>query len=127
MKWTFLVVFLLCAALAFPQGSSTATLGGSITDPTGAAVPGADVTLINTATGAALKTTSSERGEFAFPQIAGGQYRVTITKTGFRSATVDNITMEAGVPATVPVKLEIGQATETVVVTAGAEVVQSTS
>src|SRR5215469_13028641 len=113
MKWTFLVVFLLCAALAFSQGS-TATLGGSITDPTGAAVPGADVTLTNTATGAALKTTSNERGDYAFAQIPGGQYRVTITKTGFRSATVDSITMEPGVPATVPVKLEIGQATETV-------------
>jgi hypothetical protein len=126
MKLKFAVLFLLCTVLAFSQGS-TATLGGSISDPTGAAVPGAEVTLTNTATGAALKTTSNERGDYAFPQIPGGQYRVTVSKTGFRTASVDNITMEPGVPATVPVKLEIGQATETVVVTAGAEVVQSTS
>jgi len=116
----------LCAALAFSQGS-TASLNGTVIDPSGAAVPGADIQLTDTATSAVLKTTSNEKGEYTFSSVPGGTYRVTVGKVGFRTATVDGILMEAGVPATVPVKLEIGQTSETVVVSAGAEIVQTTS
>ena len=102
-------------------------MGGSVTDPTGSIVPAADIQLTNIATGQVLTTTTNERGEFAFPSIPGGTYRVTVTKQGFRAASVENVTMEPGVPATVSVKLEIGQATETITVAAGAEVVQATT
>jgi len=126
LKWTLPVALVVCATLAFSQGS-TATLGGTITDPTGAAVPAAEVVLTNIATNQVVKTVSNDRGEYAFPQIPGGRYRVSASKPGFKTATVSNVAMEPGVPATVPLKLEIGQATETVVVSAGAEVVQATS
>src|SRR6185437_3342969 len=126
MKLKLLAALLLCVTLAFSQGS-TATLNGTVTDPTGAAVPAADVQLTNTATNATIKTTTNDQGQYAFPSIGGGNYRVSVAKTGFKSATIDNIVMEAGVPASVPVRLEVGQATETVVVSAGAEIVQSTT
>src|SRR5581483_8132334 len=115
MKWKLLAALLVCASLAFSQGS-TATLGGTVTDPTGAAVPAAEVQLTNASTTQTVKSTTNERGEYAFPAIAGGRYRVTVTAPGFKVATIDNIAMEPGVPANVPVKLEIGQATESVVV-----------
>lgn len=126
MKWKLFAALLLCATLAFSQGS-TATLGGTVTDPTGAAVPAADVVLTNNATQNTVKTVTNDRGEFSFPSIPGGNYRVTVNKAGFKSASINNVVMEPGVPATVPVKLEIGQATETVVVSAGAEMVQSST
>ena len=53
----------LCATLAFSQGSSTASLNGTVTDPSGASVPGADVQLIDTATNAVLKTSTNEKGD----------------------------------------------------------------
>jgi hypothetical protein len=126
---TLLVALMLClcATLAFSQGSSTASLNGTVTDPSGASVPGADVQLIDAATNAVFKTLTNEKGEYTFSGVPGGIYRVHVAKVGFSATTVEAIRMEAGVPATVPVKLEIGQATETVVVSAGAEVVQGTS
>jgi len=126
MKLEILSALLVCASLAFSQGS-TATLGGTVTDPTGASVPSAEVKLTNIATALTVKAATNDRGEYVFPAIPGGRYRVTVTAPGFKAATIDAIAMEPGVPANVPVKLEIGQATESVVVSAGAEIVQSTS
>ena len=125
---TLLVAAALClfAALAFSQGN-TALLNGSVVDPTGAAVPAAEVAVGNAATGQTIKTNTNERGEWAVPSMPAGTYRVTVTKPGFKVANVTGVVMSAGVPATVPVKLEVGQATETVTVSTGAEIVQTQS
>ena len=122
-----LLVLLACfASLAFSQGT-TALLSGSVVDPTGAAVPGASVSVTNLATDQAFKATTNERGEWALPSMAAAKYKIVITKPGFKAGLAPDVEMSAGVPATVNVKLEIGAATETVEVTAGAEIVQATS
>src|ERR1700722_17881828 len=128
MKGMFSIVALLCvcAMLAFSQGN-TAVMSGTVTDQTGAAVPGAEIQVTNTNTAFTSRTTTNERGEWAVPSLPAGSYKVVVTKTGFRVANANNVVMEAGVPASVPVKLEVGQATETVEVSAGAEIVQATS
>jgi len=126
LKWTLPAAFVLCATLAFTQGN-TGVITGVVTDPTGAAVPAAEVTALSEDTGAVLKTTSSDRGEYSIPSVLAGHYRVTVTKAGFKTGTKTGIEVNAGVTAGVNVKLEVGQATETVVVTAGAEIVQSTT
>src|SRR5580692_11048131 len=120
------ILLVLCAALAFGQ-SATSLMNGTVSDPTGAAIPGAEIQAVQTDTNLVLKTTTNEQGEFALPSVPAGPYKLTVTKTGFKTATVSNIQVESGVPATVPVKLEVGQSTETVTVTAGAEMVQTTS
>ena len=102
-------------------------MSGVVTDPTGAAVPAAEVQVTNTNTDFSARTNTNERGEWSVPSLPAGKYKVTVQKQGFRMATVSEVVMEAGVPATVPVKLEVGQATETVEVSAGAEIVQATS
>ncbi|HEY1343078.1 MAG TPA: TonB-dependent receptor, partial [Bryobacteraceae bacterium] len=116
----------VCAGMVFAQGN-TARMDGNVTDPQGAAVPLAEVQVANTATGQSFKTITDERGQWAVPGLGAGSYRVAATKPGFKVATVENVAMNAGVPATVNIKLEIGQASETVEVVAGADIVQSTS
>ncbi len=121
-----LAALCLFSALAFSQGN-TALLSGTVIDPVGAAVPAAEIMVINTATGQTVKTTSNERGEYALPSMPSGSYRVRIAKAGFKSEIKEGVVIEAGVDAAVNIKLEIGQATETVVVQGGAEILQTTS
>jgi hypothetical protein len=118
---------LLCLAgtLAFPQAAGR--IDGTVTDPTGAAVPGAEIAVNNVATAQIFKATTNEQGVWALPSMAAGEYKVVVSKPGFKSGIVPSVTVNAGVPALVNVKLEIGAATETVEVVGGAEIVQATS
>ena len=102
-------------------------MNGSVTDPTGAAVPGAEVIAKQTDTSLLLKVSTNTEGQFAIPSVPAGPYVITVSKAGFKTATVSNIQVQSGVPATVPVKLEVGQTSESVTVTAGAEIVQATT
>jgi Carboxypeptidase regulatory-like domain len=117
----------LMALTGYSQVTTTARLSGTVTDPQGAAVPGAKVDVTQTATGQILHATADDKGEWALPSLPTGVYKVTVTQPGFKSITNDNVTLDAGVPATVNVKLEVGAATESVEVTAGAEIVQTSS
>src|SRR5438034_438477 len=107
----FLGALILCACAAFAQ-NNTARIDGIVTDPTGAAVPAADVTIINVGTGQQVKTTTNEKGEYAVPSMLAASYKVTVTKAGFKMANVDGVVVNAGVPATVNVKLDLGQTNE---------------
>src|ERR1035437_4023660 len=115
------LVLCICATLTFAQGN-LGRIDGSVTDATGAAVPGTDILLKAVATGQTFKTTTNERGEGTIPQLEAGAYQLTVTKAGFKAATLTNIVLSAGVPASIPVKLEVGLATESVTVEAGAEI-----
>ncbi len=119
-------MFLLCATGIFAQGT-TALLSGTVLDPAGAAIPGASVTVTNAETAQVVKTETNEKGEYALPSMPPGAYRVTVTKPGFKVEIKEGVVIESGVPANVNVKMEIGQAAETVVVQGGAEVVQATN
>ena len=125
MKRVF-AALLFAASLAFAQVDVT-SVAGLVTDPTGAAVPGAAVQVVNASTGATINVTTNDRGEYAVPTIPGGAYRISVSKTGFKTETVENVALIVGVPGTVNLKLEVGQASETIQVTAGAEVVQAQS
>src|SRR5215467_2284952 len=116
----------LATSLVFPQGN-TSRLDGTVVDPTGAAIPGAEVTVTNLATDQGFKATTNERGEWALPSMAAALYKVVVTKNGFKSGIAPSVEVNAGVPATVNIKLEIGSASESVEVVGGAEIVQATS
>jgi Carboxypeptidase regulatory-like domain len=122
---TSLVALCLFATLLFSQGISR--IDGVVTDPSGAAVPGAEVTATAIATSQVLKTTSDEKGQWSLLQLDAGLYRVAVSKPGFKVATANNVQVTAGEPTNVPTKLEVGQATETVTVQSGAEIVQAAS
>ncbi|MCU1238557.1 MAG: hypothetical protein JWP63_6524, partial [Candidatus Solibacter sp.] len=120
-----LAALTLCAALLFSQASSR--MDGVVTDPSGAAVPGAEVTVTNLATDQILKTTTTENGEWVLPSMPAAKYRITVSKPGFKAGLAASVEVNAGVPATVNMKLEVGAATETVEVVGGAEIVQTSS
>jgi Carboxypeptidase regulatory-like domain/TonB dependent receptor len=122
----FIGVLFAVAALVYAQGT-TALLSGTVQDPTGAAVPGAAIAVTNAETNQVVKTESNEKGEWVLPSMPPGNYRVSITKAGFKAELKTGVVIESGVPATVNVKLEVGQAAETVVVQGGAEIVQTTN
>lgn len=123
---TLLPVFLLLSSFAFGQGT-TSLVSGTVQDPSSAAVPGAVVTMTSVETGQVITTVTNEKGEYAMPSVPPGTYRIGFTKAGFKSELKEGVVVEAGVPITANVKLEVGQATETVVVQGGAELVQTTS
>src|SRR5579862_7937963 len=87
------LLVLLCATFAFGQSGH---LDGTVTDPTGAAVPGADVTVTAVATHSVAKTTTSEKGEWTVAQLDAGAYDITISKPGFKMATINGVTLAAG-------------------------------
>lgn len=119
-----LAALLFTAAMAFAQVDVT-SVSGQVTDPTGAAVPGATISVVSVATGAKLSATTSDRGEYIVPALPAGAYKVSVTKPGFKTESVENVALIVGVPGTVNVKLTVGQTTETVEVMAGAEIVQT--
>jgi hypothetical protein len=125
-KFSTLLVFLVFAAAAFAQ-VLTGRLDGVITDPQGAAVPGAQVKVLNKTTGQTFDTSADEKGQWNIPSVPSATYTVTVNHPGFKTTTVDNVKVDAGVPATVNAKLEVGALAETVEVQAGAEVLQTSS
>ena len=116
--------FTLCAALlvfaqsAAAQLAGTASLQGTVTDPTGAVIPGATVTIVETATQLKQATTSGHDGLFSFPNIKIGTYNLNVTAAGFQSYTQQNIVLDVGSSIAINVKLPVGEATQQVEVQA---------
>jgi hypothetical protein len=119
------VLLIVSGLLGFAQVTTTARLDGTVTDPQGAAVPGAQIVVVQVETGQSLTTSTDEKGHWALPSLQSGTYKVTVTHEGFKSVTNENVKIDAGVPATVNLTLQVGAVTETVEVTAGAEVLQT--
>jgi len=118
-----LVLAAFCVAAAAQV--TTGRIQGTITDAQGGVIPGAEIKIINKVTGQTLDTLSNELGFWAFPSMASATYTVTVSLPGFKTTSVDNVKVDAGVPATVNVKLEVGAVTDTVQVESGAEVLQT--
>ncbi len=123
-------IFALSVALsvsaAFSQ-VSTARMDGTVSDIAGALVPGAAVDAVNLSQQQSFKAVADEKGYWAIPSLQSGTYKVTISHPGFKTEVVGNVKMDAGVPATVNVTLQVGTVTDTIEVTGGAEVLQTDS
>ena len=129
--WVVWAVVALIGALAVAGPASaqtpTASIVGTVLDPQGLPVEGANVTLTNQGTNYSYNTTTSSTGAFQFSSIDSGLYRVTVSAASFREAVVANIKMDASTSYSVPpIKLEVGPSKETITVEAGAEVVNTT-
>lgn len=101
----FVVSFTMGCLLSYGQISSTAPLSGVVSDPSGAVIPGASITVKNNATSAQFGTISIENGTFIIPALIPGVYTVTVTLPGFKRAVVPDVKIDAGTPATVRVTL----------------------
>ena len=120
------LAFAAISAISYAQ-SNTSTLDGTVTDPQAASVARADVALKNVETGQNFRTVTDDRGHWAIPTLGTGLYAVTVKAAGFKTATKSGVKMDAGIPATVNLVLEVGAVSETIEVTGGAEMVESTS
>ena len=118
------------AALAILQPwlaaqSSLGTILGRITDPSGAALAGARVTLRNENTNVTATADTSGNGDYVFPNLIPGSYQVTITFKGFAEHAIDHIVLRVDQTAREDATLEVGTVATSVAVTAGVPLVQT--
>ena len=121
-----LVVLVLVGVGAYAQ-TFRGAINGTVSDPSGAVVAGADVKATEIATGVVHSTLTTSGGEFAFQDLPLGAYRVTVMVKGFQQTNVENVTVTAGNVYTVPVKLTMGRETTAVEVSAAALEVDTTT
>jgi hypothetical protein len=114
LSFTF-ALLLLSAAKVSAQTSGEIT--GLVTDSSGAAVSGATATVTNKATGVTRKVVTNSEGLYSFPSLMPGVYELKVEQAGFKTARLDNITLEVQQTARLDVKMEVGQVGETVTVT----------
>lgn len=125
-------VAVLCLCLLWPQGRlqaqvNTATVYGTVTDPSGAVIPGARVTITNTGTSASQKAASNSQGQFSFSFLQPGEYSITVEKSGFKTLTQGGIALSAGERSSLPLQLQVGGATQTVTVTSAPPLLSSSA
>ena len=112
------LAFGLCsAALALAQ--SATSVSGMVTDPSGAVIVNATVTLLNLGTGATRQDRSDQQGHYQFNQVDPGAYRITAEANGFGKVVVNNLQLLVNTPATVPLAFKnVGSTTQEVTVEA---------
>jgi hypothetical protein len=116
----------IAASPAYAQVSG-ATLSGSITDPSGAAIAGAKVSIANKATGNTRDVTTDAAGLYSAPNLQPGVYDVTASASGFSAAKQADVTLTVGGQQTLNLPLRIGEASQTVEVTGAATQVQTSN
>ncbi|HEY1212763.1 MAG TPA: TonB-dependent receptor, partial [Bryobacteraceae bacterium] len=89
-------------------------ISGKVTDPTGAAIAGATIHLLNNGTGAERTATSNDQGDWSIPNVPPANYKLRVEKQGFKVAQVPSIDVEIGKTANGSVVLNVGEVTETV-------------
>src|SRR6266403_764693 len=122
------VLAVLTAALGsnlFAQ--STATLGGTVTDATGAVVANAKVVATNQATGVETATQTDSAGAYLLPSLPIGTYRIQINASGFQSSIISNLKLEVATALTQNIQLKVGQAAEKIEIVADAALVDTTT
>ncbi len=123
-------VVLLCAALLWAVtawGQATTALRGVVTDPSGGAVPGAKVTLVNPSTNMTRSVTTTTDGTYNFPELLPGTYTLTVQATGFEKYEQTGLTVRVALPATQNVRLKVGQVTQVVSVSGEAPLLNTTN
>jgi hypothetical protein len=126
LKTTFLyLVLFFCLAVSLPaQTIITGGFSGTITDPTGATVAGATLTLTSNTTADNYSTVTSATGGYVFSLIKPGEYTLTVKKDGFKSA-LRKVTVLLGQNFTVNLAMELGESTTTVEVTGEGNLLQT--
>jgi Carboxypeptidase regulatory-like domain/TonB dependent receptor len=121
-----LFAFILIAALAAGQSTGGRILG-RVADPSGALLPNVKITLVNGATGVSRQTQSNNSGDYVFPEVPVGMYRLEFELPGFKKDVRSDVTLELNQVITLNMTMQIGQAKEVVEVTSEAPLVDTTS
>jgi len=121
------ILVVLSLAVAANAQTFRGAINGTVSDPSGAVVPNAQVKAKEKSTGIDHSTVTTSDGQFAFQDIAIGLYSVAVTATGFPVLTIDNVPVTQGAIYTLPVKLTLSQQATTVEVSAAALTLDTTT
>jgi hypothetical protein len=126
LKFFFVLVVLALVGLpVFGQATSSGSLTGTVTDPKGAVIAGATVTLVSNDTKQEFTAQTNGEGTFNIPSLFAGVYTATVSQQGFKTAKVTEIKIAVGTPSSINVALEVGAASETVTIVGGGELLQT--
>lgn len=118
-----LLAFFVLGGIAHAQ--STASLNGTVTDPTGNVVAGAKVIVTNQATGVASTSETDAAGAFLFPTLPIGTYRIEFVAQGFETGVIKDLKLDVAMSVTRNFQLKVGQVTEQVLIVDNATVVET--
>lgn len=121
------LVLLVLAGMAVQAQTFRGAINGTVTDPSGAVLAGANVKATETATGIAHTAVTTNDGQFSFQDLPLGAYQVQVTAAGFSAVSIDKIQVAAGSIYTLPVVMKIGQQATTVEVSAAAITIDTTT
>ncbi len=122
---TVLGVSLLCVPRSSAQSITSGDVTGTVTDPTGAVIPGASLTLTNVATNGSKQVTTSGDGTYRFAFVDPGTYKLTISAKGFRNQERDNVSVAAGQPTPINAQLALAGGAQTVDVVESVSAIQT--
>src|SRR5213593_3433763 len=120
-------LLLLAGATLLRGQSYQGGLRGAVTDPAGAIIPGAEVTLTNEQTNVARTTLSNESGEYVFSFVAPGTYKLKVTLSGFKTYERPGINIGTQQFITLDVKLEVGAVSEQITVTSSVPLIETSN
>ncbi len=112
------MMLMICGAV--PAQSGKSSVRGSVVDPNGQVIAGAQVTLTSSETNSARTQTTNDKGVFVFDLISPGLYRIDVEVTGFKKSVLNGVSALVDKPTSVDIQLEVGNVTEAVTVSAGA-------
>ncbi|HYW37805.1 MAG TPA: TonB-dependent receptor [Terriglobales bacterium] len=121
----FSLVLVLTTSLSLRGQSTYGTVDGTVVDPSGAVVAGAQVTLTNTGTEEKHTQSTGSEGSYQFVNVVPGQYRLDITKSGFKHFSRTNVSVQVQQDTHIDATLPVGQVTESVEVTAETSLLQA--
>lgn len=119
------IAFLLAASSAAFGQATSGTITGLVTDPSGAAVEGAKVTITEINKGVSFSTSSNETGYYTHARVPAGAYSLRVEKVGFKTFVRENIPLSVDSTVRVDIPMGLGQVTEEVVVEAAAPILKS--
>ena len=111
------VAILLLLSFSFASAAtaqSTSTLNGSVTDPSGAAIPNANISITSLATGLERDTTSNAAGLYQFLDVPPGNYKLDASASGFASFAIGSLTLVVNTPSTINIKFQLSGTTQTI-------------
>src|SRR5437773_8432945 len=121
------LLFTFASAAIVSAQTATGEINGTVTDPNGAAVPGAAVKLINQATKGESEATTNQSGYFTFVNLKPATYTLLVESKGFKKSLTNQFALGVSETVTQNVSLSVGEMSEVVEVNAGSELVQSSS
>src|SRR5881397_2725498 len=124
-----LAVWFVLASTLFPGVAANAqvtgaTLSGTVTDTSGAVIPGVTISIKNRATGVGRTVMADEAGLYSAPNLQAGGYDVTATQPGFSTVVQSNITLTVGAQQQLNITMKVGETAQVVEVTEAAPMVQ---